>query len=318
MIDKLISEGKYEEALNLLKDKTDSENLYKRATCLYYLERYDELISFCDLYLENAGTHYYDLLLIEVDCLTKLNNIDKALDLLREELKMPWIPMEYQDKIEASYDSLLKIQNMKEVKESPLNRLSDEDLYALLDKKSEYLLDKEINKDFDINLSVECLNIMSKRNIRNFLSNIQLFLENPNKVNDLKVILFELLKDQGVDHVFKYCNGRGVYFINPISSPDLFKNADIDAIINLILDTFNPKDMSILEYIKRLLVAYLVMVYPEPILKDEHRYVAAALYAVAHKDNNIELDLNEISEKLNLNGNLFNKYYQKVLNVEIY
>ena len=318
MIENLIKEGKYEEALSLLKDKNDEKSIYSRATCLYYLERYDELISFCDLYLENAGSHYYDLLLIEVDCLTKLNNIDKALDLLKEELRMPWIPMEYEDKIQSSYDALLKVKNLKEVNESPLNRLSDDDLYALLDKKSEYLLDKEVNKDFDINLSVECLNVMSKRNIRNFINNIQLFLENQNKVNDLKVILIELLKDQHVDHMFKYVNGRGVYFINPINSPDLFKNADLDAIINIVLDTFNLKDMSLLEYIKRLLVAYLVMVYPEPILKDEHRYIAGALYAVAHKDNNIELDLNEISEKLSLNGNLFNKYYQKVLNVEIY
>ena len=318
MIEQLISEGKYEDALKLLEGKTDEDSIYNRATCLYYLEKYDELVAYCELYLESAGKHYYELLLLDTDCLTKLGNYDKAISLLAEELRMPWIPMEYEDKIKAAYDYLVKQLNNKETIESPLNKLDDEELFNLLDKVSVYSAHGVKNEDFDISLAVECLNIMSRRNIRLFLRNIQGFLEDHHKVSDLKVILIEILKDQGVNQIFKYVNSEGMFLVNPINSSNLFANADIDGIVNLIVDTFNLKDMSILDYIKRLLVAYLVKIYPNVILKDENKYIAGAIYAVAHSDNKIELDLNDVTEKLDLNGTLFKKYHEKILNVEIY
>lgn len=318
VVDELINNKKYKEALDYLKDLNDEESLYKRAVCLYNLERFDELNTFCELYLENAGKHYYEMLLLNVDGLTKIKNYDTAVALLEEELKMPWIPMQYEEKIRIAYSYLIKLKNDLNNDSSYFDSLNNEELVTTLEKISEYRnKDKTLNLNFDLGYALSLLNVISKRNVRLFLPYIKDFLINPNKVMYLKVILIEILKSQGVNENLKVVNDK-LYLINPINASDIFMNANITAILNLIEEKMDLKDNNMLQYMETLLIGYLASIYPNKINDEENKYIAAALYMVANNNNYLTVNEDEIINNFSLNKELFNRYYQKIANVEIY
>ena len=92
MIDKLLENEKYEDALKLLiKPKTEKE-YYQKIICLYSLNKLNEAKVECELALEMAEKMYYDITALYVSILTSLDEDDLAIKVLEEELEMPYIP----------------------------------------------------------------------------------------------------------------------------------------------------------------------------------------------------------------------------------
>ena len=95
MIDKLLENEKYEEALKLLvRPKTEKE-YYQKIICLFSLNKLNEAKVECELALDMAEKMYYDITALYVSILTSLDEDELAIKVLEEELEMPYIPYKY-------------------------------------------------------------------------------------------------------------------------------------------------------------------------------------------------------------------------------
>ena len=61
MIDKLIENEQFEEALAKLDAKYDDESVYKKLICLYGLKRFEEAYSLSKASLNSVEKNYYDV-----------------------------------------------------------------------------------------------------------------------------------------------------------------------------------------------------------------------------------------------------------------
>lgn len=104
-IEKLFSEEKYQDALKILLTM-DKEYLMK-VVCLYELEQYRELKSFFEDIVDKIDEDYYEILGYYILSLIKLDDFDKALDTLNEELSLPYIQSDYLEVLNALYDDVL-------------------------------------------------------------------------------------------------------------------------------------------------------------------------------------------------------------------
>ena len=111
MINKLLENEKYEEALKLLVAPKTEYEYYQKIVCLFSLKRLKEAKIECELALELAEKNYYDIIAIYVSILMELEEDELAIKVLEEELEMPYIPYKYEIQFNASYDELLKNQS---------------------------------------------------------------------------------------------------------------------------------------------------------------------------------------------------------------
>ena len=189
MINKLLENEKYEEALKLLVAPKTEYEYYQKIVCLFSLKRLKEAKVECELALELAEKNYYDIIAIYVSILMELEEDELAIKVLEEELEMPYIPYKYEVQFNASYDELLKKRMANNKVHSAYDLLSDDEL------KTAFLACKD-NNDFIVLLSQ-----LETRNIRRFLDILEEFLIGDKIKQNAKTIILEfnlLLIREGV------------------------------------------------------------------------------------------------------------------------
>ena len=95
MINKLLENERYEDALKLLQTPKTENEYYQKIICLYSLKRLEEAKVECELALDLAEKQYYDITAIYVSILMDLEEDELAIKVLEEELEMPYIPYKY-------------------------------------------------------------------------------------------------------------------------------------------------------------------------------------------------------------------------------
>lgn len=306
MIDKLIQEELYEEALSLLMKKDDDESIYKRIVCLYGLKRFDEAFVVSSYALENTEKFYYDVLCLHISILLELEKDDVALKLIEEELEMPYIPYQYDNFLNETYNMLYKkkLQNSKSF--NIYDTCSDEEIKDILIKERE--------KD----ILLIALDQLHKRNIRLYLAELKYILKARDYKNEIKVIILELLAEQGIDNeVEMYTNGKTIE-VSPTSLTPLMEQLAIDEILDIIEEKVTDKDVSLFNICQDLLIAYLASVYPLEVEEDEYNTVACALYYAALTNLNIEKDLEEICKLFEVKSDFVYPYYEEICNLSTF
>ena len=257
MIDKLLENEKYEDALKLLiKPKTEKE-YYQKIICLYSLNKLNEAKVECELALEMAEKMYYDIIALYVSILTSLDEDELAIKVLEEELEMPYIPYKYEVQFNASYDELLKKRMANNKVHSPFDLLSDEELMNAL------LITKD-NNDLIILLSQ-----LETRNIRRFMNLLEDFLISESIKQNAKTIILELLKAQDVNKVVKVRNKDNIIDVDISKMPNVLDQDEIEIILNKVNEIENNDDPNYLLYAQDVLFSYSGYIYPE-LLKNKN------------------------------------------------
>ena len=107
MIEEYIANSQFQDALDLLTDLDDETVRYQRLVCLYGLGQYQQAKNEGMLAKIKASNTYYDVVSIYLATLKELEEFEEAIDIVVEELSMPYIPYEYESVFNAAYDELL-------------------------------------------------------------------------------------------------------------------------------------------------------------------------------------------------------------------
>jgi hypothetical protein len=284
MIEQLISEEKYEEALKLLKDDESELAYYQKLVCLTALERYKEASEIGVKAIQVANKYYYDIISLYVSALVALNDDEKAIAILESELTMPYIPFKYANYFNETFDMLIKKKNQNAKPSNYFSSLSNEDLSTIL-------IDGD-NKDVLISAIYE----LKQRNIRMFLPLIRSILKDEKKERFAKVLLLEALVEQKINEDVTFKTEQEQIDVNP-STLDVIVS---DYVYDLFTKAFNnnllQKTPSYVEYCYEVLTGYLGSIYPLTIDDDEVNLIAGAVHLYVSSLNNDDIDENDIAE----------------------
>jgi len=142
--------------------------------------------------------NYYEEVLAKINQLMETEKYDEALKLIDLELSMPYVPKDLETKLIDYRKAILTV-----ITKTSESNFSGELIFSLL-KNDNLSLDEKIG----------LLQKLEKVNLRNYLTDVEQFLNSENQ-NELKTVLIYLLANQEIDHEFSYKNSLQKVVINP-------------------------------------------------------------------------------------------------------
>lgn len=284
MIEEYIANNQFQDALDLLTDMDDETVRYQRLICLYGLGEYKQGKMEGMLAKMKASNTYYDVISIYVAILKELEEFEEAIDIIVEELSMPYIPYEYESVFNAAHDELLLAK--REANEGMMrhnNAFSEEDM--------ENILMKEVPNEDLLYMAIEQMEGM---NIRRLLPAIRIFLRDENKPSFAKSLLIELMIDQEIDEEMLLIKNGVEYEINPSYAP-LVLNQEIGSmILSLLSEVIEDDNPSLYSMCEQFLNFYLYIIYPKYIDDMEYRAIAGAIHYYIASMQYIDIELADI------------------------
>lgn len=192
--------------------------------------------------------NYYDELIKKIKDLIEIKKNNEALNLINEELSMPYVPKIYEQKL---YD-LLSIVNPEKANEKKIYFSRDELLIMF-----------ENYKDFDNDFLLNISSYFEEFNWKGHEDKIEKILINKNIDNKIKSIIYNNLALQNIDYDFKVEN----YKINPHKNKTIFEtDFAFRNFFNLENEDF--KNPSIKSISKKIFVIYLMNTFPDSLFFD--------------------------------------------------
>lgn len=259
-IDNLIKEEKYEEALKILL--TQEKEYLKKVICLYESEKYRELKSFFEDIVDKIEEDYYEILGYYILSLIKLDDFDKALDTLNEELSLPYIQSDYLEVLNSLYDDVLGYKKAY-LAEHHHHDLNENEIANILENTNDY------------NILLQAISSLNKINVRNILSSIEKFLLSDNSPI-LKSFVLEVLTNQQVSECLLVNKNNLEIEVMPIANQLVFDNHNYLLALEILNERFE-KNPSYLEMAIDILNSYSYIIYPQTIGEDEVKFLCASI-----------------------------------------
>ena len=291
MIEEYIANNQFQDALDLLTDLDDETVRYQRLVCLYGLGEYHRAKAEGMLAKAKASNTYYDVISIYIASLKELEEFEEAIDIVVEELSMPYIPYEYETVFNAAHDELLLAKReANEGMERHNNAFSLEDM--------ENILMKDILNEDLLYMAIEQ---MEGINIRRLLPAIRIFLKDSSKPSFAKSLLIELMIEQEIDEDMILIKNGIEYDINPSYAPLVLNQEVGGTILALLSEGIEDENPSLFCLCEQFLNYYLYLIYPKYINEYDYRSLAAAIHYHLASMQYIDLEIDdiEILEKLN-------------------
>lgn len=293
VVDDLIAEGQYAAALKELVDLSDEDVRLRRLICLNGLGQYQQAAAEGKLAKESAKNTYYDVVGQYVFSLKETEDFETAINILIEELSMPYIPYQYETAFNTIYDEVLLAKQEANYQVESKNKIfSAEDIEHILE-----------NDDVNEDLLYMALDQMQQLNVRILLPSIRAYLSNEKKPDFAKTLIMEILIEQQVDEEFEVNKNGVVYPFNPSYSPLVLEQMSYQGIgkhIQRVLESDNPSLMNqCLDYLEY----YLYAIYPKEVYDDEYAIMAAALHYYVAALQNIDVDENDLEIDYNVSMN---------------
>ena len=178
MIEDLIETGQYKEALQYLNDMDNEQVRYQRLVCLYGLKELQQAKREGMKAKVLAGETYYDVVAIYVSILKDLEEFEEAINIIVEELSMPYIPYQYETVFNAAYDELLLAKQEASFDGVTQKVFNEEDIENILTKK-------DTNED----LLYMAIEQMEGMNIRRMIVPIRQFIRDNDQPDFAKSLL---------------------------------------------------------------------------------------------------------------------------------
>ena len=218
------------------------------------------------------------------DILKELEEYEQAINILIEELSMPYIPQQYENLFNAVYDEIILMKQEKNYQlENKSTIMSAQEIGRLLDRD-------KVNDD----LIYMALDQLQQLNIRMIMPEVARFLKNPHKSSFAKTLIMEILIDQQVDEEFTVVKGDETYYFNGSYSPLVLERECYTLIgksLSRVLEDDNPTLLSqCLDYLEY----YLYTIYPKDIMPEDCDLVAATLHYYVATLQNMSVDPSDI------------------------
>lgn len=289
MIEDLLELGKYKEALQYLNDMDDEMVRYQRLVCLYALKEYDQAYKEGIKAKVLAGETYYDVVAIYVSILKELEKYDEAIDIIVEELSMPYIPYQYETMFNAAYDDLLLAKQEASYDGNIQKIFNEEDINNILSRD-----------DCNEELLYMAIEQMEGMNIRRVLPAVRGFIASNIKPDFAKSLLIELMIDQEVDEEMTVVKKGISYDINPIYEPMVLASEARSVIHQTLSQVIEDDNPSLFLMCEQFLDFYLYSIYPKYIDDSDYRNIAAAIHYHLASMQYIDIEMEDIEISYNV------------------
>ncbi len=199
--------------------------------------------------------NFYDELLREIRQAIQSQDYPKAQSLINEELSMPYSPQRVLDQLAVFQQEIEAKQDHSET----LKVLTAEQI-------EEYLYSDEER-------ALKAVNYLRKSNCRQYLEVFETALKDETLDHYLRVILLEVLKEQGVNQTFEFAKADKQLIINPVTLPEISQQENLPAVEKLI-HQLTDKNPSFQAQCDATLACILYGLYPELIQKEDVEKVA--------------------------------------------
>lgn len=279
MIYELMAAGQYAAALEKLADLSDEEVRLKRLICLNSLGEFEKAKLEGKAAKAVAKETYYDVVGQYIMSLKECEDYEEAINILIEELSMPYIPYEYENAFNTAYDEILLAKQDAAYGNEKKQIFSSEEIEVILNKD-------DVNDD----LLYMALDQLQQLNVRILMPSIRQYLENPKKPPFAKTLIMETLIEQQVDEELEVSKFHEYYTFNPSYSPLVLEQMCYNGIGKELVRVLEDENASLLNQCLDYLEYYLYVIYPKDIYEDEYSLVAAALHYYVATLQNIEVD----------------------------
>ena len=282
MVDDLIETGQYKEALKYLNDLDDEHVRYQRLVCLYALKEYNQARQEGMKAKALAHETYYDVVAIYVSILKELEEFEEAINIVVEELSMPYIPYQYEVTFNNAYDELL-LAKQEMSYEGTQKVFNEEEIENILVKDN-------CNED----LLYMAIEQMESMNIRRLLPAIRQFIKNNDKPDFAKSLLIELMIDQEIDEDMEVVKKNITYPINPSYEIMVLNQEAAQVILQLLSDVIEDDNPSLFMLCEQFLDFYLYTIYPRYIDENDYRALAGAIHYYLASLQYIDIEISDI------------------------
>ncbi|RHM62417.1 MULTISPECIES: hypothetical protein [Coprobacillaceae] len=268
MIEELIQAGQYQEALTYLNNLDDEQVRYLRLVCLYGMQELKQAQREAMKAKALASETYYDVVAIYVSILKDLEEYEEAINMIVEELSMPYIPYQYETVFNTAYDELLLAkQEANQGMGIKNTSFSEEEIENILIKE-------DISEDL-LYMAIEQLEAM---NVRRMLPAIRQFIKNNDKPDFAKSLLVEIMIDQEIDEDMELVKNHVSYDVNPSFAPHVLGQEASYTISELLSQVLEDENPSLFQLCLQFLDFYLYQVYPQYIDEQDYRPIAGAIH----------------------------------------
>lgn len=301
MVEEMIGLGQYREALEFLEDRDDENVRYLRLVCLFGLGEFQAGLEEAKAAKMLASQSYYDVLSYYIGFLKECELYEEAVNTLVEELSMPYIPYEYESRLNDLYDEILLLkQEASVVYEHKQRIISDQELELYLEKG----LSEEV--------AMLALEQLSSSNIRHFLPMVKTFLKNPNRPSLEKSLLLEILKEQEVDEYLEIHKRGHLIETNPLYLESVVESLVYESVGGLLEKVIEPENPSLFAMCIEFLEFYLYDWYPMLEVIEDYEALAAAIHYYVAMLSGIEEDDEDLCYRYGAEYTAFKKMYESV------
>ena len=284
MVDQLISEGQYQDALSLLTDINDEQTRYLRLVCLVGLNEYQKAKQEGLVAKANAKETYYDIVSMYVTTLKELGEYEEAIDILIEELSMPYVPYQYEMLFNTAYDELLLDKQEANYQVESKNQIFS------IEEIAQLLKNKQCNDD----LLYMAIDQLQQLNVRMIIPVIQDYLMNQDNHFFAKTLIIEIMIDQQVDEDFEVDKFGQIYQINPSYMPLVLQQEQYMGVYKYLESGLEDDNPNLLQQCIEYLEYTLYAIYPREIYEDEYNVLAAAIHYYVVTLQSMEIDIEEL------------------------
>ena len=228
---------------------------------------------------------YYEITKIKLLFLLFLNKIIEAASLINEELKVPYIPRDFEDFLLKKQKEIDLIINEKNDKQFTIDDLFEID-------------------SFDETKLIQVIPSLNDFNLSKIVDKIQNVFNNPNISNLIKSLLIASLSDNGLNASFTVVKENTTIRFNPSTITDIRETDNYFYIRNEI-KKLQGIEINCMELITRLVITYLLDIYPLIISEDYcDEIIVAAIYlcnemmATTIKNDNFDDFIENRSQKI--------------------
>ena len=298
-IEELIKTKQFDLVISQLEGQEDETSLKYLVMANFNIGNYDKTVELVNLALSKDEKNYYWLIRYKIEALIEANQLQKALSVVEEELKMPYIPKDYVEYFETLGKQLTNQVKLSQKKDYFKN-LSNEDFSSML-----------LNEKDETNLLV-LVEQFNHRNARSLIATISNFVGLDFIANYIKMALLEILHDQAIDHDFVLSNKGQSIKINPLQLEPLFQQEGFKKSIKLIDGFSNSITISQKEIAYELLISYLADNFPTRVEANAQSSLVAAVLIFSSQMLSISNNDAEIMNYTGANDELVKGYIQQL------
>lgn len=210
--------------------------------------------------------NYYQDIIEKINALYKDGQFEQAINILVEELKMPYIPLKYEKEFSRLFKEITLASEDKIINEKYKKVLTNNEIIKIFESKEPTELEIEL-----------AINSLEKINIRQVLKKLQKILIDPTKNDFIKTLIFLNLVKQKIDEEIIFVKQDETHTLKP-SDCEILEESKVLAAISRLLEEHLYQNQTQLDIAFGIMQSYLIIIFPKLIDLSDYDYIACACH----------------------------------------